>query len=241
MVLKGKAMMIYSKMNDLPEPETYITNHLLRWLRCNDYPIDGPGMNSWGELLTLQREPPPLLSRFWRLVRTMFWEKESDKVHLDLVSPRKIITDRLSRWVYNEGLPFWDLVCVNWDNYRNPRGVLPSPNSVSQRKRRSITKWLSDLRRKVSATSQVSEARDQEGIISYRVKRLIAFAHLVTTFVGIVASLLPIVAIIVLSKLQKKQLVLGFIALFTGLFTLGLMAFTPWGKSRIEIFTATAA
>jgi len=46
---------------------------------------------------------------------------------------------------------------------------------------------------------------------------------------------------VVLSGIHKQRMILGFIALFTGLFTMGLMILTPSGTSRTEIFTASAA
>jgi hypothetical protein len=83
-----------------------------------------------------------------------------------------------------------------------------------------------------------------EEIQIWSVWRLTAF----TTFISrsnfvttIVASLLPIVAIVVLSKLHKQSMILGFIALFTSLFTIGLTFLAPSGTSRTEIFTASAA
>jgi hypothetical protein len=57
---------------------------------------------------------------------------------------------------------------------------------------------------------------------------------------GKIASLLPIVAIVVLSKMHTQRVILGFIALFTRLFTMGLMILMLWGTSMTEIFTASA-
>jgi hypothetical protein len=235
-------MLLYTKVNDLPEPEIFGVKSLLKWLKVEEsYPIHGPGMDSWGELNTPDIPPMPLNSQFRRLVRTIFWEKETDKVDLGLVVPRKNKeVDGLTRWVYSEGVPFWEGVCgkwnpfwkdvhIKWNHFWEPTEGLPQ--------------WLSDLGRKVSNASQITEksentTQEKTKIVTYRVKRLVAFTSFVTT---VVASLLPIVAIVVLSKMHEQPMILGFIALFTGLFTMGLMILTPSGTSRTEIFTASAA
>jgi hypothetical protein len=223
-------MLLYTKINDLPEPETFSVNNLLKWLKLANYPVSGPGENSWGDVNTLDGDPPPLWQQFRRLVRTIFYEREADKVHLDLIMPRKNKeVDGLTKWVYSQGVPFWEGVCVKWIHFWEPTERLPQ--------------WLSDLGRRVSDASQDSNKsegtmEEKSNIVTYRVKRLVAFTTFVTT---IVASLLPILAIVVLSGIHKQRMILGFIALFTGLFTMGLMILTPSGTSRTEIFTASAA
>src|SRR5208337_1250347 len=98
-----------------------------------------------------------------------------------------------------------------------------------------VEKFILELRRKWSNESPVSEkpgkcpGEEKIQIVTYRYRTLLAFTTFVTT---IFASLLPIVAIVVLSKLHKQSMVLGFIALFTGLFTMGLMMLTPPGTKR---------
>jgi hypothetical protein len=251
-ILEGEEMLLYSKINDLPEPETFGVNNLLNLLKTKPFPIGGPGVDSWGKFRAMPEDPMPIWSQSWRFVRTIFWDKESDKVHLDLVTPSGIKVDGLARWVYNEGLPFWDVVCFKWDHFWNPVKGLPQPSPGSPPRRCSsalgatLVQWLSDLRRKMSNANQESEkskdAVGEESItITYRKMRLMVFAYFITTVFGIAFSLLPVIAIMVLSSMHKLQSILGFIALFTGLFTVGLTLLTPWGQSRIEIFAATAA
>jgi hypothetical protein len=257
---QGEAMLLYTKINELPEPETFCVNNLLKWLRTKDYPIDGPGKDSWGELLTLQPKLPSIWSSFFRLVRTIFWTKDSDKLRLDLVVPYKNKNvDGFTRWIETEGVPFWDRVCVAWKTPREPAersemsATLPPPSPDRGPRRPSsasgttIAQWLSDIRRKVSISSLTSEKPAPEDgspvdgkfkIVTYRYRTLLAFTTFATT---VFASLLPIVAIVVLSKVHRQPMILGFIALFTGLFTMGLMILTPPGTSRTEIFTASSA
>jgi hypothetical protein len=241
--------LLYTKINDLPEPETFRVKSLLDWLQAAKFPIEGKGSNSWGTLTTLAKNGS-ILSQFFRLVRTMFWSMEEDNVHLDLVVPlTNKSADGLTKWIQSEGLPFWERVCAALQNKRED--ILPCTRSSTSSTRNSnasdsifVPKFILELRKKWSNESQVSEKpgecpkEDKIPIVTYRYRTLLAFTTFVTT---IFASLLPIVAIVVLSKLHKQSMVLGFIALFTGLFTMGLMMLTPSGTKRTEIFTASAA
>jgi hypothetical protein len=56
----------------------------------------------------------------------------------------------------------------------------------------------------------------------------------------IVACLLPVIAIVVLSKVHSMGMILGLIAIFNSVFAFGLVLISS-GSSRVEIFTATAA
>jgi hypothetical protein len=250
MAPEGEAMLLYTKINDLPEPETFSVNNLLKLLKLKRRPINGPGEDSWGKLKAHDEKATPLGSQFWRLVRAIFWEKECDKVHLDLVVPRKNKEmDGFTRWVYSEGVPFWERLCVEWNDFWKRPGRLPPPSPDLSSRRSSnasiatFVQWLSDIRRKWSNASQESEksedvVEEKTKIVTYPIKRLIAFTTFVTT---VVYSLQPIVASVVRSKMHEQPMILGFIALFTGLFTMGLMILTPSGTSRTEIFTASAA
>lgn len=55
-----------------------------------------------------------------------------------------------------------------------------------------------------------------------------------------VACLLPIVAITILARVHSMGLILGLIAIFTAVFSIGLVLISS-SSSRVEIFTATAA
>jgi hypothetical protein len=74
-------------------------------------------------------------------------------------------------------------------------------------------------------------------LATYSSKSMIRFTNRVAT---IVACLFPIIGIVVLSRLHTQAKILGFIALFTATFAMGIMALTS-STSRTEIFTVTAA
>jgi hypothetical protein len=242
MAPEGEAMLLYTRINALPEPETFGVDSLLKWLQDEKFPISGPGKDSWGRLYTVDEDQVQLWKRFGRLIKTIFWEKKKDKTHLhqlDLIVPRKEKeVDRLTSWVFSEGVPFWEAACVKWNGFWKN-----NENEDTNTTEACLPRWLTDLRRKVSNISQNFEKpkhtqEERTQIVTYHASKLIGF----TTFVAtVVASLLPIVAIVVLSKVHKQRMILGLIALFTGLFTMGLMVFTPSGTSRTDIFTASAA
>jgi VIT1/CCC1 family predicted Fe2+/Mn2+ transporter len=190
----------------------------------------------------------------------MFWSKEADDIHLDLVVPfTNKNADGITKWIESEGIPFWERVCATLQEKRErlcvalqkkreqilPRARASTPSNRNSHSFATLcTNFFLKLRQKISNESQVSEkpeecpGNEKYQIVTYRYRTLLAFTTFVTT---IFASLLPIVAIVVLSKLHKQSMILGFIALFTGLFTMGLMMLTPSGTKRTEIFTASAA
>ena len=57
----------------------------------------------------------------------------------------------------------------------------------------------------------------------------------------IVACLLPIVGITILSRLKTQDQVIGYIAIFTAAFAIGIMFLSDSETPRTDIFTATAA
>lgn len=238
-------MLLYTNINDLPAPEKFEVKNLLKWLRT-ERAIDGGGANSWGLVNQVQSDQPSISSQFFRLIRTMFWSKEEDEIDLDLVIPLKNKSaDGLTKWIESEGVPFWERIREALKNRRafftctlpRPSGS-SSPNRGSIASNTTLSRFFSGLLGKMSNDSQDSEKTGKVKIVTYRFRTLLAITTFITT---VFASLLPIVAIVVLSKLHTQPIILGFIALFTGLFTMGLMMLTPPGTKRTEIFTASAA
>ncbi|KAE9365476.1 hypothetical protein N431DRAFT_353815, partial [Stipitochalara longipes BDJ] len=134
------------------------------------------------------------------------------------------------RLAYNVGLPFWEHFVDSWNRYCKVIHILPPHISSSDTDAFAtlLGKLISELQREMTQRRQVAKIPDviQERaiIVSHRVKRLLSFgfARILISFIGISAGLLPISPIIILSKVPKHQ-VLGYIALLTSLFTLGLM------------------
>jgi hypothetical protein len=159
------------------------------------------------------------------------------------------------------GKPLWYFLLIFFGLYKKDDGLpTPTPNSSEEGKRRSssnsssaysiLQKWKT-FRRKESVVSSVSaQSTEGEGqgkeealenkpkIVTYPIRRMIRFTNFVAT---LVACLLPIVAIVVLAKLHTQAKILGFIALFTAVFAVGIMWLTDSSAARTEVFTATAA
>ncbi|CZR53457.1 uncharacterized protein PAC_03335 [Phialocephala subalpina] len=240
------ALLQYSQVNEFPQAEDFnVTSFrtLLKELNGTKLDITGPGQKSWGDISDKNdMDSKTLWRQFGGVLRSILWEEKSNTVHVDLVVPRKDKDiDPLTRWVKIHGMPFWHNVLEAYheaeDSAKNKRrwtswiflliffGLnkepveLPTPNARADGKKRSP-----------SITSSVN--------ITYSLQRMIRFTNFVAT---IVACLLPIIAIVVLAKLHTQAKILGFIALFTAVFAVGIMWLTGSSTSRTEIFTATAA
>jgi len=235
--------------------------------------IQGIGQNSWGDLERgNSEESPTLWERLGSLVRSICWPKEPDLGDLDLVVPQKIKNvDSLTRWIANEGVPFWHTLRNVFRDAREQArketwclfgvyflrysfGLVPEddgenlPGGASDKKSNSrisilslsaIKSTLKPLTWKKSTGSRNSYVPEEKPtLVEYSRRSMIRFTNLVAT---LVACLLPIVAIAVLAKMHTQPQILGFLALFTAIFAIGIMWLTDSNASRTEIFTATAA
>jgi len=197
------------------------------------------------------------------LLLSIFREERSDEEPLDLVVPGKSKNiDSLTRWVAGQATPFWHnfstgfiemraykavapicrILCIPFrhtsnkakDEEKQPGGILggiySKPSIPIPR-----TRWSLFHRNK--PVEQKKE--DNHATLStYSMSAMIRFTNFVAT---IIACLFPIVGIAVLSILHGQAKILGFIALFTAVFAIGIMVLTDSDTSRTEIFTATAA
>jgi hypothetical protein len=187
--------------------------------------IKGAGRWSWGDISKTQEKGDEGLGHhLLRLIKSPIWPATPEEICPDLVTPHhpeKI--DGLTRWVANNWVPFWEYFC-KWISGMIPEKIREDIEAARQKK-----------------SEEKSPKQNDPGpttLVTYSMNAMLRFTSRVAT---LVACLLPIVAITVLSKLHTNAKVLGFIALFTALFALGLMGLTPPGTSRTEIFTATAA
>ncbi|PMD50099.1 uncharacterized protein K444DRAFT_637527 [Hyaloscypha bicolor E] len=220
-------------------------------LKLGDFNVRGPGQKSWGDPAAPDPHKRTIGENFVHFLRSVsiFWVEQPKKNHPDLVVPypRKE-TDGLTRWVAHDWIPFWHSFK---DKFRR-NGVLPttSPASDDEKRRPSDTSSAPTLSQRLSNVNIFGwmSPRDRNGgripderptLEKYQISGMLKFTSFVTT---IAACLLPIVAIAVLATINNDQAkTIGFIALFTGVFAIGLMVLTPSATSRTEIFTATAA
>lgn len=254
-----KALLQYSKINELPAADEFIVNNLHTWLMNSKQggQVRGSGKDSWGLLsdsdLRIIKPFKTHLIHFLRSL-TIFWaEKPPESDHLGLVVPRNLKEiDGFTHWVASEWVPFWHrLKGVIWKskehNAANEKDLpISSTNSQGKKKRRhsSTSSISSSLYRLLSRLKSPPEpdtrdtSEDCPTLPTYHMSRMRTFTSFVTT---IVACLLPTAAIAVLATIHSQAKLIGFIALFTAIFAMGLMGLTNSGTSRTDIFTATAA
>lgn len=209
---------------------------------CDGKTLTGSGSQVWGSALA---KSSGTQKSFWRLVWRLFagffktLEIKRDKVPQEfqehLVVPRGgSKPDGLTLWVVYSFIPLYHYVwkkCggLTWtETWDKVKGQLP--------------KCHLPRHRQDSNASHVSEDSNGDKAME---KSLTAYSkswilHVTSILTTIVACLLPIVAIVVLSRVHTMGMILGLIALFNSVFAFGL-ALISSTSSRVEIFTATAA
>lgn len=179
---------------------------------------------------------------------------------MDLVVPGKEKDiDSLTQWVASQGSPFWlnlmnafeeTKIYTAWnslckpfrrtDEERRSEEEIAQDASLAEKSAADIS-ILSILQRRIFQKEAVVENKKQAkyaSLSSISMYRMVRFTNFVAT---VLACLLPIVGIVVLSDVHTKAKTLGFIALFTAVFAIGIMILTNSKTSRTEVFTATAA
>ncbi|KAF8854021.1 hypothetical protein BDZ45DRAFT_747999 [Acephala macrosclerotiorum] len=253
----NSALLQYSEINALPRADSLNVSSLRHWLTDPSQgkpQISGPGATSWGEL---NQEPHPSLSFLSQFLHLFdFRSHNKDGMKLDLVVPRKYEkVDGLTLWVAHKWIPFWQNLphFPRWSSkHRKPSlsqsntCPLHDIENTSSAEREKGVPGRKSLRRKISQMFQPSKPCEPENsdtaimptLDTYSMSAMLRFTSFVAT---VVACLLPTVAISVLSTVHTTAKLLGYIALFTSIFAMGLMGLTDSGTSRTEIFTATAA
>jgi hypothetical protein len=229
--LTDAALIQFSQINALPQPDSFNIDSLRGWiigLGMGGAKIKGSGRCSWGNVEKAQQKADRSLGwHLLRLIKSPFWAATPEEICPDLVTPHqpeKI--DGFTRWVANNWVPFWEFI-GEWIHRKIPKRIQGDIEAALEAAR---------IKKSKEETNQQNELGPT--LVTYSMNAMLRFTSLVAT---LVACLLPIIAITVLSRLHTNAGVLGFIALFTALFALGLMGLTPPGTSRTEIFTATAA
>lgn len=203
-------------------------------------PINGPGAECWGKYQQPNGAKQSLARQFLNVLCTLFWTQKPEKNNLDLIVPRKgQEVDSLARWVADEFIPFWH-------NLRNSRRDTnrQKENGSSGDIRRPPILPQTEPTPQVNMQEVTPEEKHQRAntvqptLTCYSEDRILRFTSSVAT---VIACLLPTLAITVLTLLSTTAELLGLIAVFTGVFAIGLLFLTDGTRSRVEIFTATAA
>ena len=208
--------------------------------------LQGPGSQIYGTTGSGEEDKKSV----WQLLLALFVgahnEKRSqvDKEFQEhLIVPRQgSKTDGLTLWVVHSFIPLFHYVWKACDEpswqmlWNKLQKQLPScelPRFHRHAKKRDSN--ASDTST-VSGSSNFSDVGDKN-LTTYSKNWIFRVTSILTT---IVACLLPVIAIIVLSKVHAMGMILGLIALFNTIFAFGLVLIST-GSSRVEIFTATAA
>jgi len=233
---QDKALLQYSQICALPEPEPFNMRTLRKWLRnedCGNFQIrDRNGaVNTWGKV----RENPDecmgsLWAQFRRLLWGIVWTRPADKcddLDLALTAPHKQV-DGLTHWVASELIPFQRAL----RRHRNERkkGNELDVEKTAEKKSRNKTeqKPASTRARKIKQGTLVSWSENSA-------------LKLTSSISTVVACLLPVIAISVLSQLHGLKALLLCLTGFSFIFAVGLIALTQGTSKRTEIFGATAA
>jgi len=255
----NKALLRYAQINELPAADEFNVEGLRIWLReskLGDFPIKGAGQDVWGPLRG--KGVKTLTENFVHMLRslTIFWPETPSEKELeskpDLIVPRKKKEeDGLTQWIANDWLPFWHSLRNTLTTHSEKADQTTSNEKKARRFSMSsatltLVEWSSNLsgtiRHMSSLFSRGSASRDASNnrptLETYSMSRMRRFASFVTT---VVACLLPTAAIAVLATIHNQAKLIGFIALFTAIFAIGLMGLAGAGTSRTDIFTATAA
>jgi hypothetical protein len=242
-----EALLQYSQISVLPEPDTYNMKNFRKWLRHADngnFKIGGDGeQHTWGNLYEdPDEEDFSPWKRFWKIIWTLIWTQAPPTSDLDLVvtrAPRKI--DGFTRWVACYFIPFYE----DFIRYRQEKkaekqtkqgtvDVEKQPNSLKKR----LAKRSSKKSKPVPPEEWVPKAETQETLATWSEKGMLRFTNSIST---VVACLLPTIAITVLSEVHGTRNLLLCISGFAVIFAVGLIFLTNGTSSRIDIFTATAA
>jgi len=200
--------------------------------------ITGSGSTVWGTLCGELEGTTDVEKPFWKLILGLFLglfktqedkrPKVPDEFQECLIVPRLgSKPDGLTLWVAHSfiplyhrvwkrhGEPTWDKLWARLQKYLHPPCLpIASPKPDTQ------------------DTPELSK-----GLTLYSSSWIMRVTSLMTT---IVACLLPVVAIVILSRVHTMGLILGLIAVFNTIFAFGLVMISS-SSSRVDIFTATAA
>ncbi|TVY27492.1 hypothetical protein LHYA1_G003220 [Lachnellula hyalina] len=243
----NEALLQYSQVSALPEPDTYNMKNFRKWLRHADngnFSIGGEGeQHTWGDIYEdPDEEDFSPWKRFWKIIWTLIWTQAPPTSDLDLVvtrTPRKI--DGFTRWVACYFIPFYEDFTRYREQKRTDKQIKQGTADMEKQPKglkKRLSKRSSKKAKRVSPENWVPKAEKQETLATWSEKGMLRFTNSIST---VVACLLPTIAITVLTQVHGTRNLLLCIAGFAVIFAVGLIFLTNGTSSRVEIFTATAA
>jgi hypothetical protein len=249
-LLKDVALVQFSKVSAFPEADGSNVVCLRNCARevVNGFAITGPGSQTWGTLGKATVTQKSLWKLVWGLFVGLFKTQEVKRADVPQEFQEHLIVPRvgskpdgLTLWVVYSFIPLFHRV---WRGCGEPTwaklwGGVQGPLSsycLPRHRQDSSASTVSTAGTAVSRGSNLSKVGDKN-LTAYSKSWILRVTSILTT---IVACLLPVIAIVVLSKVHSMGMILGLIAIFNSVFAFGLVLISS-GSSRVEIFTATAA
>ncbi|KAH8754620.1 hypothetical protein F5883DRAFT_526748 [Diaporthe sp. PMI_573] len=239
----NEALLQYSQISALPEPNSRNMAELVKWVIKPDYGdfcIGNCGSDIWGKLYTPPKGDPTLVQLFQKLGHgvlsiIMFWKKKTPQTRSDLVAPgRHKKVDTVARWIVYDAIPwtvfFWNRITCAAARKKD------GSSSTGKLKVQHV-----ELEKQVGQqTDKKEEVEEDPRLMNITLVSERIVSKITSFFATVVACLLPTGAIAVLTTADTTLHKLLWIGGFTMLFSMGLSVFTS-EISRVQIFMAAAA
>jgi hypothetical protein len=231
MKLADEALLQYSNVSALSDPEEHNMRSLREWL-ATDESTSVRGLagqdKTWGDP---SQSAEPKWARARTVLSALFLAKQPPKSDLDLViTHREAKIDGLTKWVVYWLMPFyWD----RRDHHRLAKDARSSDVEMGP-----IPDTQADAKVQQDTPPQKPPQRDPKTLESASESTALRITSALST---VMACLIPVVAIAALTQLHGTRDLLICITGFAVLFAAGLIFLTQGTSSRTEIFAATAA
>lgn len=229
--MADEALLQYSNVSALSNPEEHNMRSLREWLATDDSTIvrgrKGPD-KTWGDG---SQSAEPKWARARTVLNALMLAKQPPKSDLDLVvtHPEARI-DGLTKWVVYWLMPFY------WET--KDRRRLAKAARSSDVEMRPMPDTEADAEAQQDAPIRKPPQRDPKTLESASESTALRITSALST---VMACLIPVVAIAALTQLHGTRDLLICITGFAVLFAAGLIFLTQGTSSRTEIFAATAA
>ncbi|KAF1354387.1 hypothetical protein EJ07DRAFT_158541 [Lizonia empirigonia] len=229
----NKALVQYSQVSALPDPEDHNMRSLRKWLDTDD----GARVRSrhgfdttWGKTMPEQS----VWTHARAVLAALLLAKSPPKSGLDLVVTHpEAKVDGLTKWVVYYLMPlYWKLR----DDRRKKRE--PKPPSVFALQTLAARQQDPEAPENAQSPKRVKMRRDFKSLEKVSEATALRFTSALST---VIACLIPVVAIAVLTQVSGTRDLLLCITGFAVIFAVGLIFLTQGTSSRTEIFAATAA
>jgi hypothetical protein len=224
-----EALLQYSRISALPEPDPFNMKTLRKWLQHKDtagFDIGGAGeQHTWGNLYVDPDEDGiPRMESVWALFMALFRPPPHPKNDLGLVvmAPRTKL-GRFTKWFAYYFVPYF----ANF-------GPGTSAEKVDKQGSLDPEKGFTPPLQRPSSSG--NEVRQEKSLKDFA-DRVVGVTNLLSAFV---ACLFPVIAISVLSQLHGIRNLLLCLGGFVIIFVFSLVWITAGTVTRVEVFSATA-